>query len=214
MPSTVSPWTFLVPALGAFLGVVLAQLWTSRREKWQWENQMQMYATQWADQRERDAEQREDQRRRDREQWEREDRHRFTAEKRDLYANFTEALSDYVNLLLQLSGAFESELERRKHNGEGRLPDAQQWINQQTFSASLNEATDAFFKAYNTVRLVASPPIDETTRSFHFRLSDFKLVLINTQNVSRAYEHLEYVLNHNMAMIAAMRLDLGVPDEG
>jgi hypothetical protein len=57
--------------------VLIAQIWTTRRENRNWESQREMYAQQWEDQRERDAEQREDQRQRDRELWAREDRYRF-----------------------------------------------------------------------------------------------------------------------------------------
>jgi hypothetical protein len=111
MPPAASPWTFLVPALGAFLGVVLAQWWTTRREKRQWERQMQMYATQWADQRERDAQQREDQRRRDREQWDREDRHRFTEDKRSLYGDLLGLAVEAQNVISDIEGTHIFGLE-------------------------------------------------------------------------------------------------------
>lgn len=132
VPPATSPWTFLVPALGAFLGVVLAQWWTSRREKRQWERQMELYATQWADQRERDkeerndqrrrdAEQREDQRKRDRELWEREDRHRFTQDKRTLYgdllnecAESLHALSEVQDALIFGDGVHDGELHTHR----------------------------------------------------------------------------------------------------
>jgi prolipoprotein diacylglyceryltransferase len=77
MPPAGSIWAGALSIFGALLGVLIAQIWTTRRENRNWERQREMYAQQWEDQRERDAEQREDQRQRDRELWAREDQYRF-----------------------------------------------------------------------------------------------------------------------------------------
>jgi hypothetical protein len=92
VPPATSPWTVVITAAAAFLGVIVAQWWTGRREDRNWRRQREMYAHQWEDQRERDKEQREDQRQRDRESWAREDQHRFTDYKRDLYARQLHAI--------------------------------------------------------------------------------------------------------------------------
>lgn len=95
VPSTTSIWTGLVAALAAILGVLIAQAWTTRREDRNWQRQLQLYTQQWEDQQLRDAEQRKDQHLRDADQRQREDRHRFTEYKRDLYAELLSNLDIY-----------------------------------------------------------------------------------------------------------------------
>lgn len=113
MPPATSPWTVVVTAAAAFLGVILAQVvaqwWTTRREDRNFQRQLQMYSQQWEDQRRRDAEQREDQRQRDRELWEREDRHRFSDYKRDLYAEQLSNMHAFSLSLLNAALTVEAE---------------------------------------------------------------------------------------------------------
>lgn len=105
MPVSGSVWTALIAAAAAVAGVLIAQAWATRREERNWKHQLQMYATQWEDQRQRDAEQREDQRQRDRELWEREDRHRFTQDKRALYGDLLSEAAEAQPALSYVEGA-------------------------------------------------------------------------------------------------------------
>ncbi|ONI92434.1 hypothetical protein ALI22I_04055 [Saccharothrix sp. ALI-22-I] len=67
-------WTAVIGAAGAFLGVLVAQAWTSSREKRQWERERQ----------------------RDAELWKREDQYRFTEHKRELYSDFLGQVHEWV----------------------------------------------------------------------------------------------------------------------
>jgi hypothetical protein len=109
VPPSTSPWTVIITAAAAFLGVVVAQWWTGRREDRNWQRQLQMYATQWEDQRTRDAELREDQRRKDQDSWHREDRHRFTEHKRTLYGQLLGIIAECQDELSQASWDFETQ---------------------------------------------------------------------------------------------------------
>ncbi|GAA5121734.1 hypothetical protein [Pseudonocardia adelaidensis] len=171
VPPATSPWTFLVPALGAFLGVLLAQWWTTRRENRNWQRQREMYAQQWEDQRERDREQREDQRQRDRELWAREDRHRFTERKRDSYASLLESaeiITHHVSdLLLALEG------DRRK----SKQFELEAWMTERAGLKKFHELHRGIVGTENYVRLLA--PIEVAIATVEFvRKSQESLMLI------------------------------------
>jgi hypothetical protein len=97
-----SVWVPIVSALAALLGVAVGQAWQARREqrRWKWEREL-------------DAEHREEQRHRDREMWAREDRNRFTEQKRQIYI-------DYQNYAYSISVfLFETSYSLRKTQGSG-----------------------------------------------------------------------------------------------
>jgi hypothetical protein len=73
----VSAWVPAITAIAALAGVLIGQFWQGHRENMRW-----------ARERELDAEHREEQRQRDREMWAREDRHRFTEQKRQIYVEY------------------------------------------------------------------------------------------------------------------------------
>jgi hypothetical protein len=91
----------VITALAAVLAVFIAQKWTTEREDRQWQRQ-----------RERDHEEREEQRRRDELTWRREDHHRFVAEKRIVYGEFLNELSEFLQQIdVALSGKHRLSFE-------------------------------------------------------------------------------------------------------
>ncbi|MFG1635617.1 hypothetical protein ACGFKX_12370 [Pseudonocardia alni] len=111
--------TALIAASSLIAGVAITNWQQNKREQRSWNRQLQIYVQQWDDQRERDKLQREDQRERDREDAAREDRHRFTDFKRDLYGDVLSELTSMISHLGHCINAAKRESDRRGGESEG-----------------------------------------------------------------------------------------------
>lgn len=136
MPPTASPWTAVIAAAAALLGVLLGQLLQTRREDRNWRRQ------------------REDQRRRDVALWDREDRHRFTDTKREIYAKQLEALRAFRDAAMDQIRTIDTA----RRAGDDRDP--LNIVGRESMD-SCNEKRDAARSVHHELMLVASEPLIE-----------------------------------------------------
>ena len=135
-----SVWVPVITALAALLGVVVGQAWQARREqrRWNWEREL-------------DAEHREEQRQRDREMWAREDRNRFTEQKRQIYVDY-QTCAYRISVLL-------ADTSRRLHelqsSGNGHDLDSGEFLNSLGFAAQFTEKYDDLKVIRNHIRIMA-----------------------------------------------------------
>ncbi|MGE3795799.1 MAG: hypothetical protein AB7I38_17995 [Dehalococcoidia bacterium] len=113
----------IIAATAALIGVLMGNLLQSRRERSRWNLDRQA------------------QRQRDHELWGREDRHRFTEHKRDLYARFLSALarfqgSSFVNQLL-----YEADLPDRP-TSEDAPRNKLDWLFGQSSESGVTEVSE------------------------------------------------------------------------
>jgi hypothetical protein len=204
VPPATSPWTFLVPALGAFLGVVLAQWWTTRREDRNWNRQLQMYATQWEDQRERDKEQREDQRQRDRELWARENRYRFADYKRELYVRQLTTLRASHDAALDLVSKTDAA-KRQGGASEGNVDKVAELI--ESFRKDLREKNDVAILAHHEILLFGHPSVQSAAGKLLALLIDVQYAFLTEFDLKKSKELLDkYDIG---PLVIAMHVDLG-----
>jgi hypothetical protein len=207
VPPATSPWpvilTAVITASAAFLGVVVAQWWTTRREDRNWKRQLQMYAQQWEDQRARDAEQREDQRQRDRELWAREDQHRFTEYKRDLYARQIHSIRDLRDSVQRLVGGIHQALI------EGRelknIRDIHEYLDRDLLERTRDAAVAASMTR-DELALVAPRSVEKDVTDAYETLVDARTDILLTNDWEAAQERLNNF--YLSILIGVMREDL------
>jgi hypothetical protein len=134
-----SVWIPVITALAALLGVVVGQAWQARREQKRWRSE-----------RELDAEHREDQRQRDRDMWAREDRNRFTEQKRQIYADYQTCAYRISVLLVDAS-----QLRGAQSSADGDDLDSDTFLNNLNFTARFTERYDNLKVIRNHIRLMA-----------------------------------------------------------
>lgn len=135
-----SVWVPVITALAALLGVVVGQAWQARREqrRWKWEREL-------------DAEHREEQRQRDREMWAREDRNRFTEQKRQIYVDYQTSAYRISVLLVDTS----RRLRELQSSGDGHDLDSGEFLDSIGFAAQFTEKYDDLKIIRNHIRIMA-----------------------------------------------------------
>jgi hypothetical protein len=212
VPPATSPWTVVITAAAAFLGVVVAQWWTGRRENRNWQRQREMYAQQWEDQRERDGEQREDQRQRDRELWEREDRHRFTNDKRQIYAEFLTAADSTTDEWLTALRLLQAEVNRRQRAGEEQILDLHEWCRDNGIAASLRQSWGELDRLASLIALIAPAPVVEKSIDLIGGVHAAETFLFKEQNIEKVLYCVSTLPPIKANARRAMRLDLGLKE--
>lgn len=135
-----SVWVPVITALAALLGVVVGQAWQARREqrRWKWEREL-------------DAEHREEQRQRDREMWAREDRNRFTEQKRQIYVDYQTCAYHISVLLVDIS----SRLLKVQSSGDGNELDNGASLESLDYATEFTEKYDDLKVIRNHIRIMA-----------------------------------------------------------
>lgn len=135
-----SVWVPVITALAALLGVVVGQAWQARREqrRWKWEREL-------------DAEHREEQRQRDREMWAREDRNRFTEQKRQIYVDYQTCAYRISVLLADTS----HRLRELQSSGDGHDLDSGEFLDSIGFTTQFTEKYDDLKVIRNHIRIMA-----------------------------------------------------------
>jgi len=134
----------VITALAALLGVVVGQAWQARREqrRWKWEREL-------------DAEHREEQRQRDREMWAREDRNRFTEQKRQIYVDYQTCAYRISVLLVDTT----HRLREVRNSGDGHALDGRALLDSLDFVTQFTEKYDDLKVIRNHIRIMAPAEI-------------------------------------------------------
>jgi hypothetical protein len=135
-----SVWVPVITALAALLGVVVGQAWQARREqrRWKWEREL-------------DAVHREEQRQRDREMWAREDRNRFTEQKRQIYVDYQTCAYRISVLLVDTS----RRMREVQSSGDGHDLDSGAFLDSLDFATKFAEKYDDLKVIRNHIRIMA-----------------------------------------------------------
>jgi hypothetical protein len=141
-----SVWVPVITALAALLGVVVGQAWQARREqrRWKWEREL-------------DAEHREEQRQRDREMWAREDRNRFTEQKRQIYVDYQTSAYRISVLLVNTS----RRLGELQSSGDGHDLDSSEFLDSIGFATQFTDKYDDLKMIRNHIRIMAPADVIE-----------------------------------------------------
>lgn len=135
----VSVWIPALTAFAALLGVFVGQFWQGHREDKRWSRE-----------RELDVEHREEQRQRDHEIWAREDRHRFTEQKRQVYVDY-QTRAYHVSVLLLATSKYLSQKDAAK----GENFDSRALLDGLDFTRQFAEKYDDLKAVRNHIRLIA-----------------------------------------------------------
>jgi hypothetical protein len=210
MPPTVSIWAGALSLLGAVAGVLIAQIWTTRREDRNWERQREMYAQQREDQRARDAEQRQDQRERDYQAWLREDRHRFASDKRGVYAEFLGHTNKSILAIRYVAAAVLSESQRREHENEAPIAHIGRLLDDHDLYDHMTEPRDKLGETLNLLRLLAPAAVVDQAEKVYDSLESAESQLAREGKIQDSVHGVNDVVTLGRELREAMRKDLGV----
>lgn len=139
-----SVWVSVITALAALIGVIVGQAWQAQREqrRWKWEREL-------------DAEHREEQRQRDREMWAREDRNRFTDQKRQVYVDYQTCAYRISTFLVETSQLLSEE--QSASNQDRR--DCSVVLDDLEFTGQFTQKYDDLKVIRNHIRLMGPPQV-------------------------------------------------------